>query len=83
MTRAQTVMDLLGSLHTLQLDSAWMMRLPVARRHLSGFPVPRGLLLRLSLAEWLASSGRRSRETWGDERDTAGLDAQPSTDTMS
>lgn len=36
MTRAQTVMDLLGSLHTLQLDSAWMMRLPVARKHLSG-----------------------------------------------
>lgn len=36
MTRAQTVMDLLGSLHTLQLDSAWMMRLPVARKHLCG-----------------------------------------------
>lgn len=32
-TRAQTVMDLLGSLHTLQLDSAWMMRLPVARKN--------------------------------------------------
>lgn len=33
MTRAQTAMDLLGSLHTLQLDSAWMMRLPVARKN--------------------------------------------------
>ena len=37
MTRAQTVMGLLGSLHTLQLDSAWMMRLPVARKHPSGY----------------------------------------------
>lgn len=58
MTRAQTVMDLLGSLHTLRLDSAWMMRLPVARNHV---PLSR-LVLRLALLRRLCLAldmGRR------------------------
>lgn len=61
MTRAQTVMDLLGSLHTLQLDSAWMMRLPVARKHLCGLfflsfvLVPATCSSVSAWLEWLAS----------------------------
>lgn len=66
MTRAQTVMDLLGSLHTLQLDYAWMMRLPVARKHLSGYCFLCNLLIRLKPG-WLGSAGGEFRdEAWGD-----------------
>lgn len=72
MTRAQTAMDPLGSLHTLRLDSAWMMRLPVARKLLLWTSVPATCSSVLRMAEWLASGGGKLRENRGEvERDTA------------